>query len=441
MEFISYAQNYEDVILWRALKNETEGFYVDVGALDPKEDSVTLAFYERGWKGINIEASSEYFASLATARPRDTNVHAFVSNKQGLIRFFNVPHTGYSTFDAARAESYRHDGMPVEERLVAALTLTEILDASAVQTIHFLKVDVEGAERLVFEGLDLSKYRPWIILAEATKPDTRTPSHQDFEELITGAGYQFSTFDGVNRYYVSNERFEELSPLLALPPIHYFDNHIRASEWEARNNLAVALNDLKQTRQELAMLKAQATQIKATAVENNHIRASEWEARNNLAVALNDLRQTRQELAILKARTTQIKTTSVESKRKLDNLVGSLTQAVRRHFGKRNLKLGDPEPRFNPFKRFFRTVFRKQGAVNKALISAFRSQLSWNKETEKRLNELRGIIETLNGRLQREASEGDASDILAAEGLSASAKRAYRALCVEKSKLKQTANL
>ena len=396
MEFISYAQNYEDVILWRALKNETEGFYVDVGALDPKEDSVTLAFYERGWKGINIEASSEYFASLATARPRDTNVHAFVSNKQGLIRFFNVPHTGYSTFDAARAESYRHDGMPVEERLVAALTLTEILDASAVQTIHFLKVDVEGAERLVFEGLDLSKYRPWIILAEATKPDTRTPSHQDFEELITGAGYQFSTFDGVNRYYVSNERFEELSPLLALPPIHYFDNHIRASEWEARNNLAVALNDLRQTRQELAMLKAQATQIK---------------------------------------------TTSVESKRKLDNLVGSLTQAVRRHFGKRNLKLGDPEPRFNPFKRFFRTVFRKQGAVNKALISAFRSQLSWNKETEKRLNELRGIIETLNGRLQREASEGDASDILAAEGLSASAKRAYRALCVEKSKLKQTANL
>jgi hypothetical protein len=32
MPFISYAQNYEDVILWRALRHVEKGFYVDVGA-------------------------------------------------------------------------------------------------------------------------------------------------------------------------------------------------------------------------------------------------------------------------------------------------------------------------------------------------------------------------------------------------------------------------
>src|SRR5215470_12416094 len=55
MSFISYAQNYEDVMLWRALKHIDQGFYIDVGANDPDIDSVTKAFYERGWRGINVE--------------------------------------------------------------------------------------------------------------------------------------------------------------------------------------------------------------------------------------------------------------------------------------------------------------------------------------------------------------------------------------------------
>lgn len=55
MTFISYAQNYEDVMLHRALKGVEKGFYIDVGANDPVQYSVTKAFYERGWRGINIE--------------------------------------------------------------------------------------------------------------------------------------------------------------------------------------------------------------------------------------------------------------------------------------------------------------------------------------------------------------------------------------------------
>jgi hypothetical protein len=45
MSIVSYAQNYEDVILHRALKDIEFGFYIDVGAQDPVEYSVTKAFY------------------------------------------------------------------------------------------------------------------------------------------------------------------------------------------------------------------------------------------------------------------------------------------------------------------------------------------------------------------------------------------------------------
>jgi len=46
MAIVSYAQNFEDVMLARAFPG-AEGFYVDVGANDPDIDSVTRVFYER----------------------------------------------------------------------------------------------------------------------------------------------------------------------------------------------------------------------------------------------------------------------------------------------------------------------------------------------------------------------------------------------------------
>ena len=64
MSIVSYAQNFEDVMLHRALKNIDQGFYIDVGANDPEIDSVTKAFYDMGWRGINIEPVAEWFEKL-----------------------------------------------------------------------------------------------------------------------------------------------------------------------------------------------------------------------------------------------------------------------------------------------------------------------------------------------------------------------------------------
>ena len=44
MPFVSYAQNLEYVMLKRALADVGRGFYVDLGAADPDEYSVTKAF-------------------------------------------------------------------------------------------------------------------------------------------------------------------------------------------------------------------------------------------------------------------------------------------------------------------------------------------------------------------------------------------------------------
>src|ERR1700730_7087413 len=106
MAFISYGQNCEDVILRRALREVERGFYVDVGAADPKEDSVTCAFYERGWSGINIEPVDEDFDNMTKARPSETNLKVPGGREAGLRTFRAFAGTGLSTLDPEIAARY-----------------------------------------------------------------------------------------------------------------------------------------------------------------------------------------------------------------------------------------------------------------------------------------------------------------------------------------------
>src|SRR5579859_3557422 len=105
MTFVSYAQNYEDVLLHRALKHVVRGFYVDVGAQHPVNESVTKAFYERGWHGINIEPMAAWFTLLESDRPHDINLNVAVTDQFGDLVMFEVEGTGLSTTNEELAES------------------------------------------------------------------------------------------------------------------------------------------------------------------------------------------------------------------------------------------------------------------------------------------------------------------------------------------------
>lgn len=231
MTFISYAQNAEDVVLWRALHGVERGFYIDVGAQDPIVDSVTKAFYERGWRGINIEPVREYYDKLVADRPEDINLMVVAAERSGTIQFFEVAGTGLSTTNEVFAERYKREGRPVIERAAACLPLSAICGTYQVDEVHFLKIDAEGAEGAVLAGFDFSRVRPWIILVEATEPDTHEPIFLGWHGLLQEHGYDFTYFDALNRFYVARER-AELKPAFGAPP-SVLDSFLRYSEWEA----------------------------------------------------------------------------------------------------------------------------------------------------------------------------------------------------------------
>jgi FkbM family methyltransferase len=152
LTFVSYAQNFEDVLLWRALQGVEGGFYIDVGAGHPDNDSVTRAFYDRGWRGINVEPTAEFTRRLAAARPRDVNLQLALGEHPGRAVLFAVDGTGLSTMEPAAVEAIRKAGMEVRTTEVDVDTLASLCRNHAPATIHFLKVDVEGAERAVLAG-------------------------------------------------------------------------------------------------------------------------------------------------------------------------------------------------------------------------------------------------------------------------------------------------
>jgi FkbM family methyltransferase len=214
-QFISYAQNSEDVVLWRALRHVPSGTYVDVGAADPSIDSVTCAFYERGWRGVNIEPVESFAAALAEARPDDKNIAVAIGREQGRAKLFVSEQTGLSTLLPDVAGNTSAQGRAVVERDVEIRRLDDVLEDEGLKgrPIHFCKIDVEGAEADVLAGFDLSRWLPWVLVVEATVPQTTIPSHESWEPEVLAAGYTFCLFDGLNRFYASPEHVDLVATL------------------------------------------------------------------------------------------------------------------------------------------------------------------------------------------------------------------------------------
>ena len=108
------------MVLHCALKDVEKGFYIDVGANDPTELSVTKFFYDRGWHGINVEPLPDKCALLAEMRPRDINLCVALGSERGKLELFE--NDMVSTFLPEFA------GNSKSKRQVNVLTLSEVCD-------------------------------------------------------------------------------------------------------------------------------------------------------------------------------------------------------------------------------------------------------------------------------------------------------------------------
>ena len=240
MKIISYAQNYEDVLLNRLFPDRPSGFYIDVGACHPVFHSVTKLFYERGWQGVNIEPIPSMFELLADARPRDVNLHMGLSNLEGNLPFYEVSFRGRRFDLFASLRRIRPTSLGLRVRKAIDTRHDPVARLRAVcRANDRLPQDRRREPRAgSTAGGDWVRYRPRVVLIEANRPD-------NWEHILSSSDYLFALFDGLNRFYVRAED-SELLPLLKVP-VNLFDHF---EPWEY-------VRPIQELRQALEAMEAQ----------------------------------------------------------------------------------------------------------------------------------------------------------------------------------------
>lgn len=168
----AYSQDGEDVVLaaFYEAKPKYKGFYVDIGALHPLRFSNTQFFYERGWKGINIDATPGSMEEFKNLRPLDINIEAGITNSRGKMHYYMFKEPALNSFDEKISKERIDFGWELlAKKEIETFPINEILERylPGGQKIDFINIDIEGLELQILESFDFSKYSPDYFLIEA----------------------------------------------------------------------------------------------------------------------------------------------------------------------------------------------------------------------------------------------------------------------------------
>ena len=171
-----------------------KGFFVDVGAHHPYRFSNTLHFYQKGWRGINIEPTPGAIKAFNTFRSKDINLNIGISDHQGKLTFYCFNEPALNGFSKELSEERNNTSKKykiIKEVDVETYPLSDILDkyVPAGQKIDFLTIDVEGLDLMVLKSNNWDKYKPSYILVE-DKIDFTNLSDSEVYRYLDERGYK-----------------------------------------------------------------------------------------------------------------------------------------------------------------------------------------------------------------------------------------------------------
>jgi FkbM family methyltransferase len=196
----------EDVVIWEILGEQTEGFFVEVGAFDGYQLSVTYALEAAGWRGLLIEPIPERADQCRMRRPNSRVVNAAISRKGSAATapFVVVPENdgqlSYLDEDTEHARLMAMSSTPKKRITVPLRSLDDLL-GSYEGPIDAAIIDVEGNELDVLDGFDIERWRPRVLFLEDNQYG-RDPALADY---MARKPYVSGGWVGCNRLYVHRE--------------------------------------------------------------------------------------------------------------------------------------------------------------------------------------------------------------------------------------------
>ena len=194
----SFAQQGEDLILDRVLTRvlRKDVFkchtYVDVGAYDAIDHSVTYLLYLRGWNGVVFDPSLSTQKSFKRWRKRDVFVNAVVGNEDGVDVDFYIPKRSLSDQSLVSTKYPNSEKVNDFDKLVfRQVNLNNELRRQGLSKIDVLNIDVEGAELEILKNLDFDFFKPSVIAVEIHGNNLEECLKSEEARLILDKGYQF----------------------------------------------------------------------------------------------------------------------------------------------------------------------------------------------------------------------------------------------------------
>lgn len=185
--YITYAQCGEDMYLANifTLLGISQPTYLDVGGHHPWAGSNTAWLYERGSRGVVIEANHELIEPFRRARPEDKILNIGVAAESGRMPFYRIGwDSGRNSFSKKTIDDCLEeftDSWISDSNDVEVSNLNDIIrDYFAGTLPDFLSIDAEGMDFEILRSANFSKSQPTVICAEI-----RTGRNQDNPDPIS----------------------------------------------------------------------------------------------------------------------------------------------------------------------------------------------------------------------------------------------------------------
>ncbi len=197
------------------------GIFVEIGAYDGITYSNTYGLAVRGWHGLYIEPDPEMASKCAGNYKNFPNITTLDTaiGEPGLHEAPLYRHGPLATINPSVDEGYRSTewaktSLTNETLIVPVRTLDDVLSECRFERLDLLVVDTEGYETEVFQGFDIERWRPAMMIVELA--DT----HKDFSHLnskdrrlylnLIQRGYVALYKDAVNTILVAQEMLKNL---------------------------------------------------------------------------------------------------------------------------------------------------------------------------------------------------------------------------------------
>lgn len=189
---------FQDNFVWQYFGCPHEGFFIEVGANDPIDGSLTWLLEQNGWRGILVEPQSRLYSLLKSRRPASVVVQAACTapEKRGLVDL-HIPSDDLNPFATLTPNVDDYSVRYERTEKTEAITLDEVIErASQGRKVDFVSIDTEGTELDVLRGFSLERHQPGLILLE-DKGHSLDKHHH-----LVRHGYKLVKRTQLNNWYV-----------------------------------------------------------------------------------------------------------------------------------------------------------------------------------------------------------------------------------------------